>query len=333
MDAMDRTKYLYEHFGQRKLFTASILNHKCPKYFLLRTFAGEIDLLAILNTLKCRYNCGFCELPQKSSSKWISGSSIVAQFEYVMEETKHALSIIDRVTLSNDGSILDDRTMPREALLTIIRCINELRRVRTIVLESRLEFLNKSVIQQIHEADTRTKINILTGFETCDIDIRDTVLHKSESLEEFSSGLDSIAECKVDLTCYIVYKPVPDMNDAEAFIEAEKSIDYLVDQCRKRSICLNIRLNPMYCARDSAWASLAKNSRSYKPPRITDIMRLAEKKVQEGLPIYIGLSTEGLEEIGGSYTYREDFTPHLIGMLKQFNDKKISHFNWNELSV
>jgi radical SAM enzyme (TIGR01210 family) len=321
MDMKEKTKYLYERFGQRKPFAFSTTDHKRPKYFLLRTFAGDVDLLVILNTLKCRYNCAFCELPQASSGEWISGSNIIAQFGYVLKEVKHALSILDRVTLSNDGSILDESTIPRETILTIVCGINELRRVHTIVLESRLEFVNKDVIQQIQEAAPRARINI-----------RNKILRKSESLEEFLAGLDRVAECKTDLTSYIIYKPAPDMTDSEAFIEAEKSIDYLVDQCQRRSIRLSIRLNPMYCARYSVWANLAKTARNYKPPRITDIMKLAEKKVQEGISIYIGLSSEGLEEVGGSYTYREDYTPHLIGVMKLFNDKKILHFNWDEIS-
>ncbi len=89
----------------------------------------------------------------------------------------------------------------------------------------------------------------------------------------------------------------------------------------------------MYCALNSSWTRLAKSTKNYKPPRITDIMKLAEKKVQEGIPIYIGLSTEGLDEVGGSYVYREDYSPRLIGVLKQFNDRRISRFNWEEISV
>jgi radical SAM enzyme (TIGR01210 family) len=151
----ERVRYLYNEFGQRKQMGKSELDTRRPHYFLLRTFRGENDLLIILNTKRCQYQCHFCQLPAKSSKFWIPGEDILAQFEYVLNEMKHSLSILDRLTLSNEGSILDTKTLPSETLLTITRCVQELRRVRTLVLETRLEFVNPNVMWQIREAAPR----------------------------------------------------------------------------------------------------------------------------------------------------------------------------------
>lgn len=328
----EKVKYLYNNFGQQKPMGNSALSPKIPHYFLLRSYMGENDLLIILNTKRCRYQCNFCQLPAKSSKKWIEGEDILAQFEHIMDETKHALSIIDRVTIGNEGSVLDTGTLPTQTLMKIAKCIHQLRRVRTLVLETRLEFVDPGVIQQIRENASRIQIQFLTGFETQDPYIRDEILFKNESLEKFLVGLDKVSETKSSLTSYVLYKPSPLMTDEEAYAEAEKTIDYLVENCKKRNIPLSLRLNPMYVAANSKWAKLATSTSDYKPPRLTDIMKLAEKKAQEGVKLYIGLSTEGLDESGNNYMSREDYSRRLLKPIILFNNGKISRFDWASLS-
>jgi len=244
-----------------------------------------------------------------------------------MNELKHSLSVLDRVTISNEGSVLDTETMPTETLFAIARCVNELRRVRTIVLENRLGFAVPKIIQQINILVPRAKVNILTGFETLDSHIRENILGKQGTLKEFEMGLDRVGEARADLTAFVIFKPSQTMTDSKAIIEASASINYLVKQCENRGIDLTIRLNPMFTAKGSVWADIAKNTPEYKPPRLTDIMALASQKTLEGVKMYIGLSTEGLEEsLDTTYRSREDFSSKLIKQIIRFNNGKISSF-------
>jgi len=249
----------------------------------------------------------------------------------VFFELKHSLSLLDRVTLSNDGSVLDAKTFPEDALLTIAECVNKLRRVRTLVLETRLEFVNQGTLMKIQERAPRAKINILTGFETQDDYIREEILYKREPIKAFLSGLDEVARAGSDLTAYILYKPAQAMTDEEAYYEAEKTFDFLKHECASRNISYSVRLNPMYLARGSKWAEIALDSPRYKPPRLTDVMKLAEKKAREGVKVYIGMSTEGLDEAEGSYMNRDDFSLNLVKSVALFNSGKISQFDWATL--
>src|SRR5882672_12203132 len=126
----EEIRSLYRTFGQRKAMGESAQDSRLPHFFLHRPFSGDQDLLIIFNTKRCRYQCHFCQLPAKSSKRFISGDDILAQFIYAIREMKHSLSILTRVTLSNEGSVLDAKTFPTETLLTIARCIRELRLVR-----------------------------------------------------------------------------------------------------------------------------------------------------------------------------------------------------------
>ena len=327
MNPCESVKRLYYEFGQRKPMGINALDSKTPHYFLHRKFLGENDLLIILNTLRCAYSCKFCQLPIKSSKEQIHPSDILMQFLSVLNELKHSLSVIERVTLSNNGSILDSRTLPIDTLFTIAKCVHELRCVRVLVLETRLEFADPKILRRIQDLVPGVKLNILTGFETLDAEIRDKVLCKRETLALFENGLDIVAECNLDLTAYILYKPSQIMSDDDAYLEASRSIDYLYEQCDRRNIKLFIRINPMYAAEGSLWAKTAQKTPTYRPPKLTDIMKLAENKNKLGIPIYIGLSTEGLDN-GENYSVREDYSRELIKQIKLFNDKKIMEFCW-----
>jgi radical SAM enzyme (TIGR01210 family) len=303
-----------------------------PHFFLHRPFMGDQDLLIIFNSKRCRYQCYFCELPAKSSKNFISAKELVKQFEYVMEEMKHSLSVLSRVTLSNEGSMLDVATFPIESLLCICEAINEVRVVRRIVLETRVEFCDPGYLESVKQCAPRCTLDILTGFETVDKRIRDTVIFKRETLDEFKRGLDSIAAVGADLTCYVLFKPDPAMSDSDAMVEARQTYAFLAEECAKRNLRLRIRLNPMYLARGSKWAELATRTPGYQPPRLTDVMRFAEEMRAFGTRVYVGLSTEGLDDGAGTFYSREDFRPELIKPIKQFNDDIIRTFDWDKIS-
>jgi radical SAM enzyme (TIGR01210 family) len=333
VDIVSGVAELYDRFGQRKPMGSSAPAPGEPHFFLLRKFAGQNDMLVILNTKRCRYQCHFCTLPEKSSRTSISDSLVAAQFGYVATELKHALSIVDRVTLSNEGSVLDEQTLGAAALDQIVGAIGRMRRVQHIELETRLEFVSVERLRRLFRLADRAEFGILTGFETVDERIRDRVLHKRESLEAVLWGLDRVAEAGVSLTAYVLFKPDPAMTDAEAQPECLESIRFLQAECDARAIRLTIRLNPMYRATGSAWAAKADATAGYRPPRITDVMRTAEIAAREGASIYIGLSTEGLSDDTGFYVSREDYSPGLVKVVKLFNDKVIQEFDWEKIST
>jgi archaeosine synthase beta-subunit len=314
---------LYRDFGPSKNMGDAAQDTRHPHYFLHRNFLGEQDLLIIFNSKRCRYHCSFCDLPLKSTSAWVPSDDILAQFEYVISELRHSLSVIDRLTLSNEGSVLDETTFPFEALEEIAKCARQLKNVRTIVIETRLEFLEPRIISRLKQADPKSIINILAGFETLNQHIRDQILIKGATLDDFLAGLDKVAESQSELTAFVLYKPSFAMTDQEAFREAEASIDYVRRECDLRNIPLTVRLNPMYAAHRSKWAGQAFASSDFKPPRITDVLALAMKKREQGIPVYIGLSTEGLTSLQGSYMAREDYSKEVLKKAIVFNHQKV----------
>lgn len=313
---------IYKAHGPRKPMGIPAIDSKHPHFFLVRRFLEEADLAILFNTKRCRYQCKFCNLPAKSTKSFVTSEDITSQFIFVLECIKHSIVIIDRVSMANEGSVFDYETFPRDVLFKIAKSTSIVPSITKLVFESRLEFINSDDLIELKNSTNKT-IEILTGFETLDNHIRDNVLHKEETVDSFINGLEIIAKSQSSLTTYVLYKPSQDMNDEDAFNEAEKSIDFLIYQTRRLKIPLCIRLNPMYAAQGTQWENCANKIVEYKPPKLSDVLSLAIKKDKEGIPIYIGLTSEGLALEKNTYRAREDFTPTLLKRAIMWNRRKI----------
>jgi radical SAM enzyme (TIGR01210 family) len=308
---------LYTSYGQGKAMGQSAPDKKSPHFFVMRHFGQEIDLLIIFNTRRCRYSCAFCMLPNKSTRDLVSDLNIVEQFTGTLEAVRHAVGVIERVTLSNEGSVLDEFTFGSVALDAICAGVSRLKRVRRVEIETRMEFVTANRLRQLGEIVGR-QVGILTGFETIDSRIRDMVLGKREDLATFLQGMDAIAKSgQRNMTAYVLFKPDWTMSDAGARDEAMASIDFLIEQSRQRCIDLTVRLNPMYVAPGTRWAKLAGSS--FVPPRLTDVLDIGQATRARGINVYIGLSTEGVPDIAGTFRSREDFSRHTLISAVEFN--------------
>lgn len=314
INLQDYVRQVFRKYGPPKAMGSNSGTNQKPHFFLHRKFLEEHDLAILFNTKRCRYNCHFCGLPNKSSTTWISEEDVNAQFKYVINEIRNSIGVLDRLTIANEGSVFDEKTFPWETLLEIVYASKVLPRLKRVVIESRLEFVTEEKLNIVKENMKAPILDILTGFETLDEYLRDTILGKQESLQSFQDGLDVLEKVGAHLTAYVLFKPHYEMSDEEAWDEAEKSIDYVVESCKKRNIPLTIRLNPMYMAEGTKWAVEAQKNKDYKPPKLSDVLKLAKKKIDEGVSIYLGLTSEGLSDEDNTYRAREDFD---TGLLKE----------------
>lgn len=306
-----KVRALFREFGPPKPMGGAAKTTHEPHFFLLRRFLSEHDLAILFNTKRCRYSCQFCALPLKSSPDEIRADDILTQFLFVAEAVKHALGLLDRLTIANEGSVFDDTTFPLNVLTQIAEASQALPNVSRLVFETRLEFLQGDRLEHLRIA-SRKKIEILTGFESLDEHIRDAVLAKREPMDVFLRGLDVVGEAKAGLTAYVLFKPSQSMTDQEAIEEARASISFLRDACSSRQIQLTIRLNPMYAAKGTRWRSIAERTVSYVPPRLSDVLEVAREVRAQGTPVYVGLTSEGLADETFTYRARSDFSSRLL---------------------
>ncbi len=316
----EEIRQLLSEAGPSKEMGVASPSADLPHFYLARRFLHDVDLLILFNTRRCRYNCHFCDLPAKSVGTDATAANLEQQFRHVINETKHALSVVSRFTISNEGSVFDEPTFDPAALLAITEAAAALPAVRSIAYETRLEFVTAERIDELRTVSRNKRIDIMTGFETLDEHLRDEVLFKREPLDGFMNGLDLMAKLGLSLTTYVLFKPHYAMTDEEAMIEARSSIEFLHRETSKRQIPLLVRLNPMYAATQTRWADEAILFPTYRPPRLTDVLSVAKEARANGVNVYLGLSAEGLAEDGRTYRAREDFDKGLLKEAILFNE-------------
>ena len=289
-----------------------------PSFFLMRKFIGLNDLLIIFHSKKCRYDCNYCSLNNYNSNEWISAENIINQFHYVLNEVKHSLHIIDSITFSNNGSILDEDTFPFDAFIEIIKALNRVKSLKKVVIETRFEFVSEDKVDAIINSNKNVKLDFLIGFETLNSEIKKTILGKKYDDNLFNKSLDIIAEKGGMVTMFIIYKSSPYFDDEQAYKEAKVTFDFLKETCQKKNIPLIIRVNPIYLPPESVLGKKALEFEEYMPPNISDVFQFSKYIIESGIPVYIGLSDEGLGCL--SYKNRQDFQPKIIREIIIFNE-------------
>ncbi len=306
--------------GARRAMGESSPEENQPHYHLLRKFKGDVDLLIILNTKRCYYNCSFCDLPAKSSRNTISSKSIIHQMLSVFRLYADSLDVMDRITVSNEGSVFDYNTVDSFVLAALANAITAIPNVGRLVLETRPEFVTSATLDAIQESAPRCIIDILIGFETQDDKLRNVTLGKRQSKESLTVLLDMLATReRVALTSYALVKPGFAQSDAAGIEEAQATIRYLAEQTAIRQIPLSVRLNPMYIPTTTRWGRQAQ-ANGYLPPRLSDVFNVALWAERHGIPAYVGLSTEGLANPNQSYRCRDDFGRDLLKRAIFFNN-------------
>jgi len=281
-------------------------------YHLLRKYRQEVDLLLVLRTPRCWYNCSFCDLPVTSRSFEVTPDEIYEQIRSAIRLYADALDVIDRISVSNNGSVLDARTLPEQALTNILQMANGLPSVTRIILETRPEFVVEPLAMLLRNSAPRLIIDYLIGFETLDDSLRNRVLRKGQSRQAVLDCLDVISlDSKAAATFFILLKPSLDHTDAEAVKETQASILWLSEACEQRGVNMSIRINPMYIDARTQWGKQALKG-SYRPPRLTDALELAQWAEKCGVPAYIGLSDEGLAGPEQTFRAREDYSKALL---------------------
>lgn len=312
-------KELVRTYGVAKPMNEEEVSAELPKFFLLRKFHGLIDLAIIFQTKRCQYQCAFCAIPSTSTRDHIDRSAIMSQFMVTCRELAHGLHLAERVSLSNDGSVLDPATFGRDALDQIIYATGALRGVREIHLESRTEFVNREILTHLKSLNKRVKFTILVGFETFDPTIRRELMRKNQELEAFEAAVAELGACGFDLGAFVLYKAHPDMVDDDAYHEAERSIDYLQSLATRHGLSVLVRLNPLYIAKGSLWDKQGKTA-TYVPPNLRDVYRLAIKKRAEGVRMFVGLSEEGLSRHGSTFRECLGYNGRVLQDCVRFNE-------------
>lgn len=284
---------------------------------------GKI-LFIVFYTQACRWSqCLGCNLPSLMSVEHVSFRAIMAQIDQVFKDpavVKNA-SRINKVIVSNNGSVLDEATFSSTALMYLIAMMNmNLPSCSVLSMETRPEYVDieelEFIARGLAEGDTPCQLELAIGFEAFDDRIRNEIFNKGLALDVFEKLVKRMAPYGFRLKTYFMQKPVPGLSDREAVADIQAAIDYLSRISDETKVATNMHLNPTYVATGTALETAFEKG-EYTPPLLRDVAVAAYHGKGKPISLYIGLSDEGLAVQGGSFIRPGDEA--LIRALEKFN--------------
>lgn len=264
-------------------------------------------LFVVFYTQACRWQkCIGCNFHDNASKTHIGYEQIIKQIDHVFANVD--MTGVNKIILSNGGSMLDQETFSTTALIYLVCHLNiHFKDVKIISLETRLEYVDMAELEILKraliEGNSETELEVGIGFEAYDDVIRNVMFKKGFDKVDFEKFLDVMEDFKFNVKCYFMLKPVPNITTDEAIKDIHDAIRYL-NQCSIRyQTKINMHLNPTYVAKGSKLEEAFINS-GYEPPTlwaVADAIYVGKDIDNPNFSIYVGLSDEGLAVEGGSF--------------------------------
>ena len=261
------------------------------------------ELVLALYTKGCLYRkCSFCALPALSAGDAeVHGADIRAQVDYVIGECSLGeRAEVKRVTVFNSGSVLDQRTLPTDVLWYIFARLEVFPALTEVSLDTRADFVEDWELDGLKTRLQGRKLTLAVGYETQDERIRNGVLVKGLSEDSFQKLCALLAAKGVGLKAYVMVKPDAAFSEREGIEEAVKTLSHIARTGRRLGLAVEAHLNPTYVARGSLLQKEFRD-KDYTPPRLWSVVEIVSRLEGSGLPIQVGLHTEGLAVRGGTF--------------------------------
>lgn len=303
------------------------------------------EIFLALYTKKCSWSCcTFCALPSVSSPTPVTPDHILTQARLTFDSLKKEdLNKVRRLFISNNGSVLDQSTIPLDVLdriceLAYLCCPS----LEVICFETRYEWIKKSVMKHfigsfqfwhdlyvglgIRKKQVSVKVQMSCGYETQNAFLRNNILNKGCPeeivLQSFALSSDVRLETGISVSYdkYVLLKPAPDMTSHEAIQEAVQTITHLNELGQHFNVPISIRLNPTFVAKNS-YLHRQFEENNYIPPTLEDVinvLRICHTK-NIASPIFIGLNDEGLGVSGGGFSKISETDNVYYNAILEFN--------------
>jgi radical SAM enzyme (TIGR01210 family) len=299
-------------------------NPRLPADYWFQNPPEGLTLFTVFYTQACRWaQCLGCNLPSRMSEHHIGFHDIIRQVDFVFDtllgdEQKTRLR---KIIISNNGSILDEKTFSTTALIYFIARMNiHCPFISVLSMETRPEYVDLNELEVLSramkEGSTPTDLELAVGFEAFDDTIRNEHFHKGLELPVFEDMARMMSGYGFRLKVYFMLKPVPGMSEEQAVEDVVKGLAYLDRIAAEYNIRINMHLNPTYAARGTPLETEFKNG-NYTPPLLESVHKVLSRARGKRVSVFVGLYDEGLAVPGGSFIRPGD--EELLAKLNRFN--------------
>ncbi len=218
--------------------------------------------VVILPSTGCRHAmcimCGYIyDCPRE-----IEQHEIIAEFKRALKN----LGNIEYLKIFTSGSFLDKREIEAETVRKIIHEINSRKSIRRVQIESRPEFITEENLEIFNELNAELEIGI--GLETANDYIRNEIINKGFSFEDFKNAVNICRKYDVKVKAYLLLKP-PFLTEKDAINDVRNSIrkiERIVDR---------ISVNPINIQKGTLVEVLWRRG-EYRPPWLWSVVEVLE---------------------------------------------------------
>lgn len=155
-----------------------------------------------------------------------AGRRVPLSDKYVLQY-RHAVArhgLRPLVCVYNEGNMLNPWELPSEQLLAIVTDLAE-NGVKRLVLETRPEYINATILSKLRECCGSMEVEIGIGLESVNDVIRNEVFLKRMTLQEYELSIGMLKDFGIRSLAYVIVKPAF-INEAQAIRDAVATSEY-----------------------------------------------------------------------------------------------------------
>ncbi len=248
---------------------------------LLNEIGKEFTI--ILRTKGCCWalgqtgGCSMCGYVQDANIGTVSPNQIKNQFNHALQSK---LEEIERdnnnyvIKIFNSGSFFDENEIADSARHYIYEQLAEIKQIKEIIVESRVEFINSEKLEEIRKILKNKYIEIGIGLETVDDYIRNEYINKGINYDEFLKVFNLCKQNNIGVKAYLLFKP-PFLNEQGAIDDCSTSIQDLL-KLRVNTVSIN----PVNIQKGSLVEYLWYQNR-YRPPWFYSLIQCLKKSIRQ----------------------------------------------------
>lgn len=175
--------------------------------------------------IKGAHGCTMCGhlAKQTKSLTPLSSEDYISQFMGALETIDFQETPI--LNLYNNGSFFNERELPVQARIRMLKEINRNKDIRMVVLETRPEFVTEEVMEQTRALLPDTHVEVAMGLETMNDLKRMISVNKGFTLKRYEQAVRIIRQCQIHARSYVLLKPLF-FSEKEGIGEAIQTIGY-----------------------------------------------------------------------------------------------------------
>ncbi|MFO8018497.1 MAG: archaeosine biosynthesis radical SAM protein RaSEA [Promethearchaeia archaeon] len=242
------------------------------------------ELTIILKTRGCSWalgekgGCSMCGYIKDSAYDPVKDSLIISQFEHALSQFRAQIKQDSKqyvVKIFNSGSFFDEGEISPEVRNHIYGKLAELKNIKEIVVESRIEYLTRDKMNDFKEKLSGKYLEIGIGLETVNDFIRNIYINKGLQFSEFLDKVALLHDLDIGVRVYLLFKP-PFFNEQAAIDDCVNSLNTL-----KTTDINTISINPVNIQKGS-YVEYLWRKKIYRAPWFYSLFTAIQEGITQG---------------------------------------------------